>query len=75
MRALGHLVCGWLYMRAAAIARARIAEGSQDPFYPAKLASAKFYFARLLPEAHTHLAIARSGRASLSELPQDRLFV
>ncbi|MCL4744549.1 MAG: acyl-CoA dehydrogenase C-terminal domain-containing protein [Burkholderiaceae bacterium] len=75
LRALGHLCCGWLYMRAAAIAQERIDQGSPDAFYPSKLATARFYFARLLPEARMHLAAARSGRTSLSELAQDQLFV
>ncbi len=39
------------------------------------MATARFYFARILPEADMHLEVAKSGLASLSELPEDRLFV
>lgn len=75
LRALGHLVSAWLFARAAVVAQRRLDEGSQDPFYRAKMATARFYFARILPEAHMHLEVAKSGLASLSELPEDRLFV
>ncbi len=75
LRALGHLVCGWLFARAASIAQQRLDEGTSDPFYAAKLATARFYFARLLPEANTHINVARSGLASLSDLSEEMLFV
>lgn len=75
LRALGHLVCGWLFARAAGIAQQRLDQGTSDPFYAAKLATARFYFARLLPEASTHIEIARSGLASLSGLSEEMLFV
>ncbi len=75
LRALGHLVSAWLFANAAAVAQCRLDEGSQDPFYGAKMATARFYFARILPEAEMHMKVARSGLASLSELPEDRLFV
>ncbi|WP_024538768.1 acyl-CoA dehydrogenase C-terminal domain-containing protein [Comamonas badia] len=75
LRALGHLVCAWLFAQAARVALRRIAQGSSDPFYASKLATAHFYFARLLPEARCHAEVARTGLASLSGLPQELLFV
>lgn len=75
LRALGHLVCGWLFARAAGVAQQRLDEGELDPFYAAKLATARFYIARLLPEASMHINVARSGLASLGDLPEERLFV
>jgi hypothetical protein len=42
-----------------------------DPFYTAKLATARFYFARLLPETAYHLRAARSGAKNLLELPAE----
>lgn len=75
LRALGHITCAWLFARAAGLAARRLAEGTQDPFYAAKLATARFYFARLLPEASMNLNVARSGMTSLSNLPEERLFV
>src|SRR3989344_5403694 len=75
LRALGHLVCAWLFAQAARVALRHIARGSTDPFYTSKLATAHFYFARLLPEATCHAQVARSGLKSLSSLPQELLFV
>jgi hypothetical protein len=42
--------------------------GTGDPFYKAKLATARFYFARLLPETAMLIRQARSGVKSLLEL-------
>jgi hypothetical protein len=39
-----------------------------DPFYRAKLATARFYFQRLLPETAYHIRAARSGAKNLMEL-------
>ncbi|MDP9900995.1 acyl-CoA dehydrogenase C-terminal domain-containing protein [Variovorax ginsengisoli] len=66
LRVIGHLVCGQLFARAATRARRQIDAGTTDPFYAAKCATARFYFARLLPEAHHHAALARTGVAGLS---------
>jgi hypothetical protein len=41
---------------------------SGDSFYKAKLATARFYFARLLPETETLIRQARSGAANLLDL-------
>ncbi|WP_295535123.1 acyl-CoA dehydrogenase C-terminal domain-containing protein [uncultured Pseudacidovorax sp.] len=73
--AFGHLVCAWLFAQAAQVAQRRLAQGADDPFYAAKLATARFYVARLLPEADFRCRIARTEMHSLSRLPQERLFV
>jgi hypothetical protein len=41
-----------------------------DPFYKAKLATARFYFAKLLPETATCLRVARAGSQTLMELDE-----
>jgi hypothetical protein len=43
---------------------------SGDPFYKAKLATARFYFAKLLPETAGLIRTARSGLAPLMELEE-----
>ena len=48
LRVAGHLVFAYFWARMAKVALAK--QGSGDPFYTAKLATARFYFARLLPE-------------------------
>jgi hypothetical protein len=43
-------------------------QGSGDTFYIAKLATARFYFARLLPETAMLIRQARSGAVNLMTL-------
>ena len=62
-RIIGHLVLAYFWARMAKIALAR--QGSGDPFYTAKLHTARFYFAKLLPET---AGLIRSCRAGLSPL-------
>ena len=49
----------------AQVALREIAAGSDDPFYKAKLQTARFYFARLFPETATLMRTARAGARSL----------
>ena len=70
LRAAGHLVFGYFFARMAALALQKITEGSDDPFYPAKLQTARFYFARLFPEAGLLMRTARSGAANLLDTEQ-----
>ena len=69
LRVVGHLVFGYFWARMAALALDRIrADGDRvEPFYRAKLATARFYFARLLPETAFHIRAARSGAANLTQ--------
>jgi hypothetical protein len=39
----------------------QIAAGNRDPFYTAKLQTARFYFAKLLPETASLMQTARNG--------------
>ena len=41
---------------------------AEGDFYKAKLATARFYYAKLLPETEFHLRAARSGAAPLMDL-------
>jgi hypothetical protein len=45
----------------AQVALREIAAGNTDPFYVAKLQTARFYFARLFPETASLMLTARSG--------------
>ncbi|MDB5889627.1 MAG: acyl-CoA dehydrogenase [Polaromonas sp.] len=67
LRVAGHLVFGYFWARMAQVAVREIANGNTDPFYVAKLQTARFYFARLLPETATLMRTARSGAKSLME--------
>jgi alkylation response protein AidB-like acyl-CoA dehydrogenase len=61
LRLLGHLVYAWLWARMARIALAH----PDDAFHRGKLATARFYFARVLPETAMLLVQARAGSASV----------
>ncbi len=73
LRVVGHLVFAYFWARMAERALARIrSDGEQvDPFYPAKLAMARFYFQRLLPETAFHIRAARSGAGNLMDFASD----
>jgi len=61
LRVAGHLVFGYFFARMAQVALREIAAGNQDPFYTAKLQTARFYFAKLFPETATLMRTARAG--------------
>ena len=67
LRVAGHLVYGYLFARMAQVALRKIAEGSTDPFYTAKLQTARFYFAKLFPETATLMRTARAGSKVLMD--------
>ena len=66
LRVVGHLVYAYLFARMAKIALEK--HDSGDKFYVAKLATARFYFARLLPETAMLIRQARSGSANVMAL-------
>ena len=59
LRVVGHLVYGYFWARMARVALDK--QGSGDSFYSTKLQTARFYFARLLPETAWQIRAARSG--------------
>ncbi len=61
LRVAGHLVFGYFWARMAQVALRQIEAGNPDPFYKAKLQTARFYFARLFPETASLMLTARSG--------------
>ena len=63
LRVCGHLVFAYFFARSAKIALAK--QDSGDSFYTAKLHTARFYFAKLLPETAGLMRSARSGVAPL----------
>jgi alkylation response protein AidB-like acyl-CoA dehydrogenase len=61
LRVAGHLVFGYFFARMAQVALRQIEAGNTDPFYKAKLQTARFYFAKLFPETATLMRTARAG--------------
>ena len=68
LRVVGHLVFAYFFARMAKIALDK--QSSGDDFYKAKLATARFYFARLLPETAMLIRQARSGVKNLMEMDE-----
>ena len=65
MRVAGHAVFAYWWARMAKIALDK--QDSGDDFYKAKLQTARFYFAKLLPEIETCAITARAGLKPLME--------
>ncbi|MCX7230232.1 MAG: acyl-CoA dehydrogenase C-terminal domain-containing protein [Burkholderiales bacterium] len=70
LRVIGHLVMSYFWARMAKVALAKVeAEGDAvEPFYRSKLATARFYFAKLQPETASLMRSARAGSKSLMDL-------
>ena len=71
LRVVGHLCFAYFWARMAKVALSK--QGAGDPFYTAKLHTARFYFAKLLPETAMLIRTARAGAAPLMAM-DDVLF-
>jgi hypothetical protein len=69
MHLLGLVVLGYMWCR---IAAAVLVAGGTDDRPRARLATARFFMERMLPETAVHLARIQSGAASLMELPPEQ---
>jgi alkylation response protein AidB-like acyl-CoA dehydrogenase len=69
LRLLGHLAYAWLWARMGTLALAH----PGDAFHQAKLATARYYFARLLPETAMLLAQARSQASDMMAIDADAI--
>ena len=68
LRVCGHLVFAYFWARMALVALQK--KDSGDPFYTAKLHTARFYFAKLLPETASLIRTARAGLAPLMAMEE-----
>ena len=68
LRVVGHLTFAYMWARMARLALDK--KDSGDPFYTAKLATARFYFAKLLPETAGLIRSCRAGLSSLMEMDE-----
>ncbi len=68
LRVVGHMTYAYFFARMAKIALDK--KDSGDPFYTAKLATARFYFAKLLPETAGLIRSARAGVAPLMAMEE-----
>ncbi|HJV07523.1 MAG TPA: acyl-CoA dehydrogenase C-terminal domain-containing protein [Chromobacteriaceae bacterium] len=70
LRLLGHLTYAWLWARMAEVAYAKLDHGDAA-FYQAKITTARFYFAKLLPEVEALKVSIKSGAKPLMELADE----
>ena len=72
LMALGNLVTGWLLLRQAEVALAKMdtATGRDLPFYRGKIAAARFFVATVLPEITAQRAIAEEVSLDLMDLDE-----
>ncbi len=70
LKLTGIVVGGWLMAKSAAVAAQRIAEGSVDGFFTAKLATAEYFAAHQLPFAAAYAAEVTGGAASVFALEE-----
>ena len=72
LRVVGHLTFAYFFARMAKVALAKQAEQGKDAdtFYAAKLHTARFYFAKLLPETAGLIRTARTGVAPLMAMDE-----
>ncbi|MEY4429303.1 MAG: hypothetical protein RLZZ182_1992, partial [Pseudomonadota bacterium] len=68
MRVVGHMVYAYFFARMAKVALEK--QGSGDKFYAAKLATTRFYFAKLLPQVETMMITAKAGLKPLMEMEE-----
>lgn len=65
----GYIVLAWFWAQAAVVATEKVAADNDDTgFYAAKLSTARFYFARILPRTRSLKATMMSGTENLLEL-------
>jgi len=71
LRFFALVALGFMWLRMARIATDRLDAGTNEPeFYQAKLAVAKFYMTRILPQHSSLAAAMTSGKAPIMELAE-----
>ncbi len=66
LKLCGYVAGGWLLARSAALAEALV-DGAEREFYRAKIRTAAFYAAQVLPDAAALARVVESGAASVVE--------
>ena len=65
------MAIGYCFARSVLVAAARLADGGEEAdFYRAKIATARFFFYRLLPQATPCFLAIKSGKASMMALDE-----
>lgn len=72
LRLFGVVALGYLWAKAEKIATSKLPQANGDAaFYKGKIATAQFYFDRVLPEAGGLFAAIKSGKSAMMALPEE----
>lgn len=67
----GYIILGHMWAKMADVAQQKIADGSTDPMYKAKIITAQFYFDRILPRTAAHKAGMLASAHAVMALAED----
>jgi hypothetical protein len=73
LRLMGIVSGGWQMARAALVAQSKIATGDNDPYYPTKIATARFYADHILSQAPGLAQTVIRGGAGALAVPEEHL--
>jgi hypothetical protein len=72
LRMFGLVALGFMWAQMAKIAKAKLADGTDDPeFYKTKLVTARFFFERMIPDVSSLLVKMSAGSRTMMELEAD----
>jgi hypothetical protein len=67
---LGYVMGAWHMARAAVVSAAKVAGGSDNPFYGRKISTTRFYMENILPRARGYAAVILDGGPALRAYPE-----
>ena len=73
LKLMGIACGGWMMAKAALVASAKMREGDTDPYYPAKIGSAAFYAAHVMPQVVALAHVVIGGGESALAIPEEQL--
>jgi len=69
LRMMGLVTTGWMWLKMARVALEKLPTANGDAaFYDAKVKTARFYFAKVLPQIETLAATIKTGAEPVMEL-------
>ncbi len=71
LRLFGLTALAYLWCRMAEVAQAKIAAGEDDAFHQGKIATARFFMERLLPETSARFSMVMAGGKSMMAFPDE----
>ena len=70
LQLMGNVAGGWMMARAALVAQAKVSGGDGDPFYPAKIATTRFYAEHVMAAAPGLARVVIEAGSSALELDE-----